>query len=50
MASQEALEGWAVRLTEHAVEHSGVIAVPPGAVLNLKDPDGIAIALFWDRS
>jgi glyoxylase I family protein len=50
VASQEALDGWAVRLTEHAVEHSGVITVPPGAILNLKDPDGLAIALFWDRS
>jgi catechol 2,3-dioxygenase-like lactoylglutathione lyase family enzyme len=50
VASEEALGAWAVRLTGHAVAHSGVIEVPPGAILNLKDPDGIAIALFWDRS
>jgi catechol 2,3-dioxygenase-like lactoylglutathione lyase family enzyme len=48
--SEEALGVWAGRLTEHAVAHSGVIEIPPGAILNLKDPDGIAIALFWDRS
>jgi hypothetical protein len=29
--------------------HSGPIEVPPGEILNLKDPDGITLALFWDR-
>jgi glyoxylase I family protein len=48
--SEDALGEWARLLTEHAVAHSGVIEVPPGAILNLKDPDGIAIALFWDRT
>jgi len=49
VASQEELERWAERLTGAGVEHSGVIEIPPGAILNLKDPDGIALALFWDR-
>ncbi len=43
------LNGWALRLDDHAVSHSGVIEIPPGAILNLKDPDGVALALFWDR-
>jgi hypothetical protein len=40
---------WAARLDSFGVEHSGPIEVPPGEILNLKDPDGIALALFWDR-
>ena len=47
--SEEALAAWAERLTAEGVEHSGAIAVPPGAILNFRDPDGIALALFWDR-
>ncbi len=49
VASKEALEEWAQRLTAAGVTHSGAIEVPPGAILNFKDPDGIALALFWDR-
>jgi hypothetical protein len=40
---------WAERLDEHGVVHSGPIAVPPGEILNFMDPDGIALALFWDK-
>ena len=43
------LDAWAQRLDDEGVVHSGVIDVPPGAILNLKDPDGIALAIFWDR-
>jgi len=43
------LDGWASHLDEIGVTHSGVIEIPPGAILNFKDPDGIALALFWDR-
>jgi glyoxylase I family protein len=43
------MDGWARRLTDDGVEHSGVVDVPTGAILNFKDPDGIALALFWDR-
>ena len=47
--TQQDLEAWAQRLTAAGVEHSGAIDIPPGAILNFKDPDGIALALFWDR-
>ena len=46
---REDLDDWVRRLDDHAVEHSGVVDVPPGAILNFKDPDGIALAAFWDR-
>ena len=49
VATQEGIEQWAQRLTAAGVEHSGVIEIPPGAILNFKDPDGVALALFWDR-
>jgi glyoxylase I family protein len=48
--SRDQIDEWAARLTASGVEHSGVIDVPPGAILNLKDPDGIALALFWERA
>jgi catechol-2,3-dioxygenase len=50
VASREELEQWADELTRAGIEHSGVVEIPPGAILNFKDPDGIALALFWDRS
>ena len=43
------LDEWVRRLDDGRVAHSGVIDVPPGAILNFKDPDGIALAIFWDR-
>jgi catechol-2,3-dioxygenase len=46
---REDLDGWARRLADEGVPHSGVVDVPPGAILNFKDPDGIALAIFWDR-
>ena len=49
VATPEDLEQWAQRLTAAGIAHSGAIDVPPGAILNFKDPDGIALALFWDR-
>ena len=45
----EDLHDWADRLGAAGVSHSGVVEIPPGAILNLKDPDGLALALFWDR-
>jgi catechol 2,3-dioxygenase-like lactoylglutathione lyase family enzyme len=50
VASSADLDDWARRLSEAGVEHSGAIEVPPGAILNFKDPDGIGLALFWERS
>jgi glyoxylase I family protein len=47
--SRDDLDRWAQRLTDAGVVHSDPIDVPPGAILNFKDPDGIALALFWDR-
>jgi glyoxylase I family protein len=47
--SVAAMDEWAARLTAAGVEHSGAIDVPPGAILNFKDPDGIALSLFWER-
>jgi len=49
VASPEGMRDWARRLDAHGVSHSGVIEVPPGQILNFKDSDGIALALFWDR-
>lgn len=49
VGSREQLEQWAGRLSAAGVEHSGVVEIPPGAILNFRDPDGIALALFWDR-
>jgi glyoxylase I family protein len=43
------LDEWASHLEARGVEHSGVLEVPPGAILNFKDPDGIALALMWRR-
>lgn len=48
VADRADLDGWARRLDEHGVEHSGVIEISVGAILNLRDPDGIALALFCD--
>jgi glyoxylase I family protein len=50
VASRESLDDWARRLDAAGVAYSGAIDVPPGAILNFKDPDGIALALFWDRA
>jgi glyoxylase I family protein len=47
--SQEDMRRWAARLDELRIEHSGPVEVPPGEILNFKDPDGIALALFWDK-
>ncbi len=43
------LEVWLERLEQRGIAHSGIIDVPSGAILNFKDPDGIALAFFWDR-
>ena len=47
--SRAALDEWASHLDRRGVEHSGPIEVPPGTILNFKDPDGIALALMWRR-
>ena len=50
VASRIDLETWAARLTAAGVQHSEVIDIPPGGILNFKDPDGIALAFFWERN
>jgi catechol-2,3-dioxygenase len=47
--NREELDEWAARLSAEDVAHSEVIDIATGAILNFKDPDGIALALFWDR-
>jgi catechol-2,3-dioxygenase len=49
VGSRADLDAWAQRLEERGILHSGAIDVPPGATLNFKDPDGVALSLFWDR-
>lgn len=43
------LEAWAHRFDERGMTHSGPIETPFGGMLNFSDPDGIALALFWER-
>jgi glyoxylase I family protein len=49
VSSQEEMRERARRLDEHGASHSGPIPIPLGEILNFKDPDGIALAFFWDR-
>lgn len=49
VATREALEEWATHLDSLGITHSGALDIPPGAILNFKDPDGIALALMWRR-
>ncbi|CAN5535371.1 hypothetical protein BH20ACT2_BH20ACT2_13620 [soil metagenome] len=49
VGSSKELRRWAERFTAAGVSHEGVTEIPPGATLNFKDPDGIAVALLWDR-
>lgn len=49
VAERADMDTWAARLAEHGVDHDGPRDIPPGAILNFKDPDGIALSLFWDR-
>lgn len=46
---EQKIHDWAAHLSALGVEHSGVIPIPPGAILNFKDPDGIALAVLWWR-
>jgi hypothetical protein len=37
-------------LETSATWYRDVLTSTPGAILNFSDPDGIALALFWERS
>lgn len=43
------LAAWAQRLDERGVTNTGPIDTPFGGMLHFEDPDGIALALFWER-
>lgn len=47
VAERADLDAWAARLDDLGIEHSGPIEIPLGAILNFRDPGGIALALFW---
>jgi len=38
------------RFDERVVTNSGLIETPFGGMLNFADLDGIALALFWERT
>jgi len=50
VSSREELREWAEHLSAHGIDTSGPIEIPPGEIVNFKDPDGIALSLFWDRA
>ena len=50
VTSRDQLDEWAARLTAAGVAHSGPLEIGPGAIMNFKDPDGISLALFWDKT
>lgn len=46
--NRDELLEWSAHLTRLGIHHSGVIDIPVGAIVNLTDPDGVAVALFAD--
>lgn len=49
VAFREDLDRWQEFFEERGVVHSPVVDLGVAAMLNVKDPDGIALALFWDE-
>lgn len=49
VSSGDELAAWADRLRQRGTESSGVTETPFGGMLHFRDPDGIALALFWNR-
>ncbi|HZD74280.1 MAG TPA: VOC family protein [Actinomycetota bacterium] len=45
VADRAQLQAWAQRLDQHGITHSGLREMTTGPILNLKDPDGIALSL-----
>ena len=49
----EGLSAEARRSAEHlddrGFEHLGVVEIPTGAICNFRDPDGIQLAIFWEK-
>jgi len=48
VARRADMDAWVARLDDAGVEHSGVISIPTGAILNFADPDGVALSIFWE--
>ena len=48
--SGEELEAWPSRLAERGIPYSGPIETPFGGIVHFTDLNGIALALFWERS
>lgn len=48
VATRDDLTAWVERLDARGIDHSGVIDIPSGMILNFKDPDGIQLSIFWD--
>jgi glyoxylase I family protein len=42
VSTRAGLDAWVVRLDEHAVDHSAIVDLGERAIVNAKDPDGIA--------
>lgn len=50
VTSGEEFQSWVGWLDDHGVTNSGPIETPFGGMLHFKDPDGIALAVFWERT
>lgn len=48
VASWESLQAWAQVFEDNGIEYTGPLEAPFGGMLHFKDPDGIALALFWE--
>lgn len=48
VATREDLDRWQELLEARGIVHSPIADFGVIAILNLEDPDGIALALFWD--
>ncbi|PPF46230.1 glyoxalase [Pseudoclavibacter sp. AY1F1] len=47
--SRDELDAWARHLSEHGIEHSGIVEAPYGYALSFKDPDQIALEFFVSK-
>lgn len=50
VSDRQELDWWVDHLDASGVAHSGVIDIPIGGILNFTDPDGIQLALFWEKA
>lgn len=50
VATRADLDRWQELLEARGIVHSAIVDLGVASILNLKDPDGIALALFWDET